>query len=464
MEALRGRAPAMALPQGKHVEIAIHLQCGSTDIEHAAGLAPVLGAMQLSPLSGTTARDRCAIAAAVLTGVAYYRVRVRTVVAARFAKSRSVSCRRATAKCNKSEIVAHAGSAPMQEASLMLLQASELRKEAAMLEADLVEQRLNASRRLFRRFVAKGSHGLDASGLQGALQEMVGSPVSMPHTLQLLQRYDSDQDGILKFDEFRCEQLLGELCNIIAVAEEEAVVAARSERKARWERTIRKRQSDRWEQLVASLPPPNRDASGAVRVYAAMPYAFVLLDGLRLFGPSFIALHLPSAYLAVKAVHDQVPWEFWDGVPFLHAILLLGMPTLAVQRRLPHLVRFNLNQAFVLDFFLIVSHALASTIRWLSGLAGDADAMYVPVLVEPVVLPGNEVIMITLAVCLVYSAACTLAGQIPSGIPLVSVEASRSLGTFGPLQKPRKQSSSQGGLGRGDGDDHDDTELARTSP
>merc|ERR1719171_1594453 len=139
-------------------------------------------------------------------------------------------------------------------------------------------------------------------------------------------------------------------------------------------------------------------------------------------------LYFPEA----QAVGVGVPEDFWNLAACLQPVVLFAMPPLASSRRLPHILRFNLLQAFILDLLLCVAHcasalaslALAQTVP----MVASPEALYVPHLTGPSLMPGGEVVCAVLAACVAYSVLCTLLGILPDGIPYVSGEATKSVG------------------------------------
>lgn len=167
-----------------------------------------------------------------------------------------------------------------------------------------------------------------------------------------------------------------------------------------------------------------------VRLLAIAPYALPALDAIYLFGASFAVQHAPDLYSAGIAFSAQVPRDFWDLMVGVQPLVLFGMPVIAVRRRLPTLLRFNLNQAFVLDLMAHSAHLAATTAGWLSSRARGEDMLYVPVAAEPKVVPAGDVLLVIVALCLVYSVASTLLGEVPRRLPAISMEADRSLGSL----------------------------------
>jgi len=107
-------------------------------------------------------------------------------------------------------------------------------------------------------------------------------------------------------------------------------------------------------------------------------------------------------------------------------VMLFVMPMIANRRRLPVLLRHNLNQAYIFQLLNYVALAYCwSALLIQTCLTGD-EALRVPELVHPAVLPGAEMVLLANALCLAYSAGSTLLGVVPEHIPVISREARRS--------------------------------------
>lgn len=180
----------------------------------------------------------------------------------------------------------------------------------------------------------------------------------------------------------------------------------------------------------------------STRLLATLPYLLPVLDAWRFFGVGVVSECWPTYYMAWMALAAMVPQDFHELCITLQPLLLFAMPTVAVQRRLPQLLRFNLNQAFVLDLATCLAFHTSSCIRWLSLTAAGDDAIYVPEAAEPPLMPCGQAIFILLMACTAYSACTTLCvGSLPDRIPYVSAEARKSLGTSMTVPKNRKSNS-----------------------
>ncbi|CAE7254268.1 unnamed protein product [Symbiodinium sp. CCMP2592] len=176
-----------------------------------------------------------------------------------------------------------------------------------------------------------------------------------------------------------------------------------------------------------------------VRILAMLPYFLPVLDALRFFGAGLASEHLPSYYLACTSVLSAIPQDFRELLDVGQPLLLFAMPTIAVRRQLPELLRFNLNQAFLLDLATCIAFHLSSFARWMT--LQSESAFYVPTAAEPPLMPFSNVVLLLLSACTIYSMCCTLSGTTPEGIPYLSAEARRSLGTSAAAMKRRMTKS-----------------------
>jgi len=314
------------------------------------------------------------------------------------------------------KLPAHAESAEAKYA-----RARELRKEAVALEEEVVCERMARHEKLFYRCAKEegNSWHLSLKGLKSAVEEELGSIYSEEQIRSLMQRLDEDGDGLLGLHEFKPEAFAPALAEIV-----------RREREAEAEQDRRARLVRQKPAVNTELPEEVEPCSFLWRFFALLPYLLPVLDACRLFGPG-LAFDHPDFYKAGCSMLDSlIGQDMQDLIDWMMPFLVFAMPTMAVQRRLPQLMRFNLNQAFVFDLVLFTAYYAASCIRWLSFLMAGDDAFYVPAGVEPVLLPGSQVVMFLLALCLMYSTTVTLfQGMMPRHIPFISDEAAKSLGT-----------------------------------
>ena len=119
---------------------------------------------------------------------------------------------------------------------------------------------------------------------------------------------------------------------------------------------------------MSSMDDEDGDATAAQRGLAALSYLLPLLDGLKY--SKFLLLQFPLFTLALLPLKPAI--DLWFSLGFLQIIAFFALYLGVVQNQaMPKFVRFNAQQAILLDILLIVPDVLA---RLASGLGGD-DAM-----------------------------------------------------------------------------------------
>jgi len=146
----------------------------------------------------------------------------------------------------------------------------------------------------------------------------------------------------------------------------------------------------------------NDDREGPTRLLACLPYLLTLGDGFRFAIPLVQAFPIIGIMLSPIAIVSLLI----NVLPFGSLFLFIIFITLAQNKDVPRLVRFNLEQAVLLDIAQIVP-TLAIT-----GLSVSGGSAYVPFV-------GTAVYVLLFALA-VYAVGKTLNGEDPDGIPVVS--------------------------------------------
>lgn len=147
------------------------------------------------------------------------------------------------------------------------------------------------------------------------------------------------------------------------------------------------------------------------RVLSLAPYILPLVDGI----PTgyFIYKRFPELKTVVYGLLGG-PIAFFN-IPFAPLILFFGFSFLSRNPSLPRSVRFNMQQAILLDIALIIPGLF-------SGLGKS-----VPLAIAE---PCGNVVYYFYVATLLYSIGSNLAGKTPTGIPIISENANRALGPF----------------------------------
>lgn len=280
------------------------------------------------------------------------------------------------------------------EVAFLMEQARRLRAEAQLLQHDANAQRERVRVELFNKFKSQGSNGIEAHGLQKLLHEH-GFRISIAIAQELIAEYDKTGES-LKLKDFDLRALLRMTVGAEANQQEKSAIERRVEA------DLKKRI-----ELLGSWPLADMDLSWPTRFLSALPYTIPSVDGFRFV---FEQQLLKSNPHYLEASSDP---NFTCIVGLLQFGFCMMMPRVASNRRLPLIVRFNLNQAFVLQLLFWLYHTCTEP------LEGMNDAAW-----------HHHAVLGLLFMSILYSVASSLVGRIPSGIPFISMEARRALGNF----------------------------------
>jgi hypothetical protein len=154
---------------------------------------------------------------------------------------------------------------------------------------------------------------------------------------------------------------------------------------------------------------------GSARVKACIPYILPLLDGDQ-FG-SYMYERIP-----ILGMMDDILLGFsvqtFQNVPFLGIglFLLLSLGTMR-NTELPRVLRFNAQQAILIDVALIIPQLFGE------ALAGEDIPRY---LMEP----ATNLVYYSYMSMILYSITSNLRGKKPDSIPFISIGAETILGPF----------------------------------
>ena len=149
----------------------------------------------------------------------------------------------------------------------------------------------------------------------------------------------------------------------------------------------------------------------AERVAATLPYLLPACDGY-VYG-AYIYQNTPVfgdiALLFAPLVNA------FESVPFGGLALFIGLSIFARSANLSRFVRFNIQQAIVLDIALVIP-----------SLFAGASRMFPEVLQ---IQGSNFVFYVWFFTC-AYSAFCNLRGETPDQVPIISEAAAAQVGPF----------------------------------
>ena len=161
------------------------------------------------------------------------------------------------------------------------------------------------------------------------------------------------------------------------------------------------------------------DVNAAGRGLAAISYLLPLLDGLKY--SKFLLMQFPLFGLALLPLKPAI--DLWYGLGFLQIVVFFGLYLGVVNNQgMNRYVRFNAQQAILLDILLIVPDVL---VRLISGVGGD-DAMLTggPGL-EAQVLLYNTVFLYVYFTSVVGAGSCAVGKQVK--LPIVGDAAEQQI-------------------------------------
>jgi len=159
--------------------------------------------------------------------------------------------------------------------------------------------------------------------------------------------------------------------------------------------------------MMADEPPPL-----AERVFATLPYLLPFADGFQ-YG-IYVFNNLPGGVEFANAVLPFI--VAFNSLPFAGIVTFIGLslftrPTSGLSR----FVRFNIQQALVLDILLIVPSLFAS---FTSGVPSG------------VAIIGSNSIFDIMALVVAYALVSNAQGKLPNQVPVLSEAAEMQIGPF----------------------------------
>jgi len=274
------------------------------------------------------------------------------------------------------------------------------------------------------------AEGAEAACVQASLRAFLGMEISVEQSRRAVRHFQKYQraapvaapqapegDGLLQV---RSAAEVADFTQVVsAVLERDRI---RAERAAVAEEQRR--------QLGRRLlqPMENNDTSWPTRLVALVPYVLPAVDSCRMFGEALGVHSLAGVDLRGGLLADS-----WG---FVAPVLLFLMPMISSQWRLPTLLRYNLNQAYVFQFLNYIALAHSWSAVLIQACLASGTAIQVQELVHPTVLPGAELVLLANVLCVAYSAGATLLGVVPEHIPVISREARRSMDSMNEETQP----------------------------
>lgn len=308
----------------------------------------------------------------------------------------------------EADLVASAKAAA--EAAKLGLEAAKLRAEAEELERANIEERRRVRA---RQLLGDGGSFVRATDLRSRILEATGVAVSEDAVERLLKEVQpgtSFSDARLTFEDLSSDTFQKTLDRIM-IEEQELLRRKQREENERERQKMEEARKLRAETFEFSvLADENDDRSIWTRIMGCLAYLLPLMDVIQ-FGIPLMGL-LP--FLTPIFVIIAIPAAIVNAVPFGTLILFFAMSALSGNQDFPRLLRFNLQQAVLIDVALFLPQFLAQLASLVVGGQG-----------VPTELTIGVFIIVLLAIT--YSIVMTLLGRDPDGIPGISNAARNSI-------------------------------------
>lgn len=284
--------------------------------------------------------------------------------------------------------------------------AERLREEVAALEQERDKAAKEAQQAAFLAFDKNKDGIIDDEELKLGLSERFGLKATDTQLAELIKEFDENKDGVLQLDEFKLDLLRNRLEGIQRAEKD----LEREERRLAMEAERLEKEK---ESLSESFGPENLDSGFGPRVLACLPYILPLCDGSQ-YG-RFILAQVP---LLGNVLGPAV--FLFRSVPFGGLLAFWFMINQSKNRELPRIVRFNLQQAVLVDIAL-----------FFPSLIGALLSVGSPDLVSALNEPASDAMFVSLLSVIAYICAGNLATGKINGFPKVPVigdNAERSIG------------------------------------
>lgn len=282
--------------------------------------------------------------------------------------------------------------------------AERLRSEVAQLEQDRDSAADSARAAAFAAFDKNKDGSIEPEELRVGLSERFGLDATAGQLEELFKEFDSNNDGVLQLDEFQLDMLRGRLESLQRTEKE---MDREQKRLAMEAKTLESQKNS----LQEMLGEENMANGVGARAFACLPYILPLCDAAQYGRFILTAVPLLGQTLAPLVV-------VFRAVPFGGLLAFWVMTTQSRNRSLPRLVRFNLQQAVLLDIAL-----------FFPSLLGALFAAVSPELAASAGEPANDLIFVAVLLSIGYSCAVNLAtGKLPNGIPVIGENTERSIG------------------------------------
>eukprot|EP00439_Symbiodinium_sp_Y106_P085183 s755_g27.t2 len=289
------------------------------------------------------------------------------------------------------------------EAAKLQLEAAKLRAEAdEMRQATAVAQR---KARAVRLLGSEDVPGIGLPELMARLQETEGVSLSGEQALAMAAALGfTEEPYFFRFEELNSETFDTKLAQIQAEARKAEQAAAAEKRRAEAARASQAQSTGPTSTSGTSAPQEviDDDRSLGPRLLGSLAYILPVTEAFKLMLP-LIQVFPPLGIVFGPITLLTVLLNF---APFVPRCAMGSRHAAPAEDNVPRFLRFNLEQAVLLDMALTIPSFILSTMQF-SG-AGEA------------VLIGGAFVFALVFGISVYAVLCNLDGKDPDGVPFIS--------------------------------------------
>ena len=331
---------------------------------------------------------------------------IRTMDAFRPAMSRRVRLTRSSVKMLADDD-SEAQMSPMQmKIAALKAEAARFRAEAAGMEQIQAEERAKKLEEIFKSFDTNQDGEISVDELRMGLNTMFKDlALTDERAEKLLRAFDDSGDGALQLEEFTTIEAFRMKLDELILDEKDAAIASEREAiEARQQADLAQEKVRALEELLNDSPPTFSD-----RAVSLIPYLFPLVDSIQ-FGQYMLNKEIDSPLVGFVTTI----YAIYQAVPFSGLFAFFALSFLSGNMKLNRLIRFNMQQAILVDIALIIPGLLGGLATYILP-----NVLGIPISPE-MIMQSSSLTFLLVSLVIIYSCASSLAGIVPDKVPIIS--------------------------------------------
>lgn len=264
---------------------------------------------------------------------------------------------------------------------------------------------------VFSDFDTNKDGSISIEELRNGLERELKAAVTEEQARQIMAAFDRSGDGALQLDEFKSvDEFKIKLENVIREERSRADKAAAEAREAKIAADAADKLAKEISTILNDRPPTFSD-----RLVSLLPYLLPLLDSLDYGKPLLLQIGPGPVTSLLAGLFNA-----YESIPFSGLVAFFVLSSISNNLSLNRLIRFNLQQAILLDISLIVPSIIGGTVTALLPALG--------ITITPAMSSDFSVLtFLAIVSALLYCVASSLAGFEPNKLPLISENVERRM-------------------------------------